>query len=219
MANRILELMLDKVELKETNAGRKKGRHMVIATLIWPRPLIAERASVKTLELEDNAITLKKSDWITRIMFKEKVDGQFGVEFSVTERMSDSEITEFLQFLGSAIMKLAGNEAEDMVAGSLAGGLVKIPFQHLSKFISKLGDKGPKIIASGSIVMHSEETWAPSSRKKSGTTKSFKVPLTNPETITKITRTRRHGELQTRKRTIMKAGENNGSINFTGKLY
>ncbi|MCK5849574.1 MAG: hypothetical protein KAH23_01570 [Kiritimatiellae bacterium] len=219
MANRILEVLLDRVEVKKTNARRKKGRHMVIATLIWPRPMIAERISVKTLDFEDNIINLKKSNWIARIMFKEKVEGPFGIEFNVTERMSDSEITKFLQFLGSSLMKLAGNEAKDLMTSSLAGGLVKIPFQHLDKFISKLGDKGPKIIANGSLVLHSEDTWNPSSRKNSAAVKSFKVALTAPEIITQVTRTRRHGEIQSRRRTIMKAGEDNGIINFTGKVY
>jgi len=207
--------MLDRVKLKEAGARQKKGRHIVIVTLIWPRPRISERVSAKTLEFENNVIDLKKSDWISRIMFKELIDGPFGIDIEVTEQMSDSEIAEFLRFLGSSLMKLAGNEAEDMMAGSLAGGLVKIPFQYLSKFVSKLGDKGPKIIASGSVVLHSEETW----KKKNTETKTFKVPLVAPETITQVTRTRRHGEMQTRRRTIMKAGEENGVIEFTGKVY
>ena len=52
MANRTLEMLLNKVEVKETGARRKSGQHMVIATLVWPRPLIAERISAKTLEFE-----------------------------------------------------------------------------------------------------------------------------------------------------------------------
>ena len=92
MANRTLEMMLDRVEVKTTGARRKDGRHMVIATLVWPRPLIAERVSAKTLGFEGNVVDLKKSDWITRIVFKERVDGPFGLELGVTEQMSDSEI-------------------------------------------------------------------------------------------------------------------------------
>ena len=215
MANRTLELMLDKVTVKETGARRKKGQHMVIATLVWPRPLIAERVSAKTLAFEGNVVDLKKSDWITRIVFKERVDGPFGVELGVTERMSDSEIADFFKFLGSSLMKLMGNEAEDMMTSSLTGGLIKIPFQFLSKFISDIGDKGPKIIAGGSICLHAEETW----KKKNTETKTFKVPLTAPETIYKVTRTRRHGQMQSRRRTILKAGDDNGIIEFAGKVY
>jgi len=215
MANRTLEMMLDRVEVKETGARRKDGQHMVIATLVWPRPLIAERVSAKMLGFEGNVVDLKKSDWITRIVFKERVDGPFGIELGVTERMSDSEIADFFKFLGSSLMKLMGNEAEDMMVSSLAGGLVKIPFQFLSKFITDLGDKGPKIIAGGSICLHAEETW----KKKNTETKTFKVPLTAPETIYKVTRTRRQGRLQTRKRKLLDAGSENGVLEFTGKVY
>ena len=215
MANRTLEMMLDRVEVKETGARRKDGQHMVIATLVWPRPLIAERVSAKTLGFEGNVVDLKKSDWITRIVFKERVDGPFGIELGVTEQMSDSEIADFFRFLGSSLMKLMGSEAEDMMASSLGGGLIKIPFQFLGNFISDLGDKGPKIIARGSICLHAEETW----KEENAETKTFQVPLTAPETIYKVTRTRRHGEMQSRRRTILKAGDDNGIIEFTGKVY
>ena len=156
MANRTLEMLLNKVEVKETGAKRKQGRHMVIATLVWPRPRIAERVYAKTVELEENAVDLKKADWITRIVFKELVDGPFGIELKVTEAMSDSQIADFFRGVGSALMKLTGNEAEDMMASSLAGGLVKMPFQYLSQYISDLGDNGPKIIASGSLCLHAD---------------------------------------------------------------
>lgn len=225
MANRTLEMLLNKVEVKETGAKRKQGRHMVIVTLVWPRPRIAERVYTKTVELEENAVDLKKADWITRIVFKELVDGPFGIELKVTEAMSDSEIADFFLGFGSALMKLTGNEAEDMMASSLAGGLVKMPFQYLSQYISDLGDKGPKIIASGSLCLHSDETWNTPSRKGSGTTKkknaerkTFKVPLTAPETIYKVTRTRRQGRLKTTKRKLLDAGSENGIVEFTGTV-
>ena len=215
MANRTLEMMLDRVEVKETGTRRKDGQHMVIVTLVWPRPLIAERVSAKMLGFEGNVVDLKKSDWITRIVFKERVDGPFGIELGVTERMSDSEIADFFKFLGSSLMKLMGNEAEDMMVSSLAGGLVKIPFQFLGNFISDLGEKGPKIIARGSICLHAEETW----KEKNTETKTFKVPLTSPDTIYKVTRRRREGTFQTRRRKLIEAGADNGVIVFTGKVY
>jgi len=92
---------------------------------------------------------------------------------------------------------------------------VKIPFQFLSKFIADIGDKGPKIIGSGSLCLHAEETW----KKKNTETKTFKVPLTAPEGIYKTSRTRQHGEVKVRRRLLLKAGAENGMIEFTGKVY
>ncbi len=213
MANRTLEMMLDRVELKETGSRRDEGEHLVIVTLVWPRPLVAERVSAKTLSFVGNVVDLKKSDWIERIIFKERIDGAFGVELGVTERMSDSEIAEFFKVLGSSLMKLVGNEAEDLMASSLAGGLIKVPFQFLSKYIANANDESPNLIASGSVCLHAEDSWQDSE------VMSFKVPLTAPENIYKDPKVRQHGETHPRGRTVLEAGADNGVIEFTGKVY
>jgi len=212
MAGRVLEVLLDRVEVKETG-DRKAGQHMVMASLVWPRPRIADRAAVKTFDLEKGMIDLKKATWIKRVVFKEVIDGPFGIEFGVTERVTDSQFAEFLRFMSSSVLKVAGGEAEDMVTNAVLGGVVKVPFQFLAKMILDSGKDGPKVIASGSLDLHSEETW------KKNESKQFKVPLTAPETIYKVTRRRREGTFQTRRRKLIEAGADNGVIVFTGKVY
>ena len=66
MANRTLEMLLNKVEVKETGARRRSGQHMVIATLVWPRPRIAERVAAKTLEFEENVLELHRAPFRLR---------------------------------------------------------------------------------------------------------------------------------------------------------
>jgi hypothetical protein len=211
MANRTLEMTIDRVELKES--GSQKGQHLVIVTLIWPRPLIFERVNTKTLSFVGNVADLEKSDWIERIVCKERIDGAFGVELAVTERMSDSEIAEFFKVLGSSLMKLAGNEVEDLMESSFAGGLIKAPFLSLSKHITNASNEGPKLIASGSVCLHAKDSWQDSDIM------SFKVPLTAPENIYKDPKVRQHGETHPRGRAVLKAGADNGVIEFTGKVY
>ena len=212
MGNRVFEVLLDRVEVKETG-GQKAGRHMVMASLVWPRPRIAERVAVKTVDIEKGVVDLKKARWTDRIVFKELIDGPFGLEFGVTERVTESQFREFLRFMSSSVLKVAGGEAEDMMSNALLGGVVKVPFQFLAKMISDSGKDGPKVIASGSLDLHSEETW------KKNESKQFKVPLTAPETIYKVTRRRREGTFQTRRRKLIEAGADNGVIVFTGKVY
>ena len=103
--------------------------------------------------------------------------------------------------------------AEDMMASSFDAGLIKVPFKFISKYISDIGDKGPKIIAAGSICLHAEESW-----EKSDVV-SFKVPLTAPENIYKDPKVRQHGETHPKGRAVLKAGDDNGLIEFTGKVY
>lgn len=212
MGNRAFEVLLDRVEVKETG-GRKDGRHMVMVSLVWPRPRIAERVSVKTIDIEKGSVDLRKAKWMDRVVFKELINGPFGMKIGVTERVTESQFAEFLRYMASSVLKVAGGEAEDMIVNAVLGGIVEVPFEFLAKMLSKSGKDGPKVIASGSLDLHSEETW------KKNESKQFKVPLTAPETIYKVTRSRREGTFQTRRRKLMEAGTDNGIIVFTGKVY
>lgn len=212
MGNRAFEVLLDRVEVKETG-GRKDGRHMVMVSLVWPRPRIAERVSVKTIDIEKGSVDLRKAKWMDRVVFKELINGPFGMKIGVTERVTESQFAEFLRYMASSVLKVAGGEAEDMIVNAVLGGIVEVPFEFLAKMLSKSVKDGPKVIASGSLDLHSEETW------KKNESKQFKVPLTAPETIYKVTRSRREGTFQTRRRKLMEAGTDNGIIVFTGKVY
>lgn len=55
--------------------------------------------------------------------------------------MSETQLTEFLRFMSSSVLKVAGGEAEDllargaqasMISNALLGGVVKVPFQFLA---------------------------------------------------------------------------------------
>lgn len=41
MAGKVLEVLLDRVEVKETGSPRGSGRHMLLGSLVRPRPRIA----------------------------------------------------------------------------------------------------------------------------------------------------------------------------------
>lgn len=211
---RILELSLERVELNVAGGRKKRGnKHMIIACLTWPRPAIAERISVKTLEFENNTADLSRSDWTTRILFKETVQGTFGLEVSVTEQLSNSQVSEFIGFMASSILKLAGAEAGELAASSLGAGLIKLPFTYLSKLVSASGKKPANMIATGTVDLRADSKW------KAGKLVRIEIPLTAPETIYKTVRSRKHGELSTRRRTLLKAGAGNGTAVLRGKLY
>jgi len=212
MAGKVLEVLLDRIEVKETGVPRGSGRHMLLGSLIWPRPRIAERAAAKALRFDGKVADLKNASWADRIVWKEVIDGAFAVRFAVTERVTDSQLAGFVRSLGSSILKLAGGEAEDMIASSIGGGLVKLPFQLLSTLVAASGKKGPKVIASGSLDLDSKKTWP------RNTTRQFKMPLTAPQALHRVTRTKRDGVLRTRRKKIMDAGAGNGLIAFSTRV-
>lgn len=208
MAGTVIEVLLDELEIGTTDGRKGKTRHLVLGSLIWPRPRIAERTAARTVELANNKADLRGLDWADRIMWKEVVDGRFAMEFAVTQRISDSQLAQFLRSLGSSALKLAGEEAEDLISAAPLGGVVKVPFKFLSQVIADSGKKGPKIIAAGSLDMHSKETWRNAKERR------FLMPLTAPESVYRTVKTRTAGRPKTTRRKILDAGAENGKIIF-----
>lgn len=205
-----LELSLEQARI-DTMGGPRKGKHMVIVSLVWPRPRIAERVAVKTLDFRNNAVDLSKSGWTEKILFKELILGQLGIEVGVTERVSDSQAADFFRFLGSSLLKMAGSEADDLMIDPLAGGIVKLPFQYLSNVIAKPAKKGPKMIASGMIDIDPDKTW------KNKKTARIQVPLTATQSIYRIAKGSKGS--RGKRQLVLEAGAPNGLAVLSGKLY
>lgn len=211
---RVLELALERVQIDKEKTERKgKTRRIVIATLVWPRPRIAERVTAKTLDFLNNEADLTKSTWTEKILFKERVLGTFGMQIGVTDPVTESQAAEFLAFLGSSLFKLIGTEAKKMMLTSFEGGLVKLPFEYLGKLIAASGKKEPKIPHVGMIDLEAVKTWG---KKKSA---SIKIPLKSLLPIYRMGHSKRGKGNRTKRQLIVKAGQVNGSVVVSGKLY
>ncbi len=211
---KVLELSLERVRIDKCRTERKgKTKRLVIATLVWPRPRIADRVSVKTLDFQNNAADLTKSTWTEKVLFKKTVHGPFGVQVGVTDHVTESQAAKFLEFLGSSLFKLAGSEAKKIMATSLEGGLIKLPFEYLGKLITDSGSKDPKIPNSGIVDLDPAKTWG---KKKSA---RIEVPLKALLPIYRMVRSKRGKGNRTKRQLIVKAGQVNGSVVVSGKLY
>jgi len=186
---------------------------MVTAGLVWPRSTIAERVAIKTLDFEDNTADLSRSDWTSRVLFKETVQGPFGLELSVTEHLSNDQVREFVKFMGSSVLKLTGAEAGDLVESSMGAGLVKLPFQYLGKLVAGSSRKSAGVVGAGTVDLCADGGW------KVNEVVRVEIPLVTPETIYMTARTRKHGELSSRRRTLLKAGRENGVAVLTARVY
>jgi hypothetical protein len=211
---RIAEISLRQVSVKVAGGRQNRtGQHLFAARLVWPRPAIADKVSVKTLDFNGNQCDLGKSDWITGILFKETVQGPFGLEVTLTEQLSSSQLGKFLEFISASFFKFAGSEATDLSSSSLGSSLTKVPFDFLSKHVSGKSKTDAKWIAAGSLNLLTEQN------VKAGKGVEHEILLTTPEPICRITRVRRHGELSTKKRTLLGAGQENGSAVISVKFY
>jgi hypothetical protein len=209
---KVLEMSLEKVTIDNDKTKRKgHTRRLVIATLIWPRPLINDSVSVKTVDFQNNAADLSEMSWTEKILFKERVSGPFGLKIDVSDHLTESQAAEFIPFLGSSIFKHAGTEAKKMMETTFEGNLIKLPFEYITKMITDSAGKAPKTPNSGMVDLDPSKTW---SKKR---TVRIDIPLKAHTPIYKTTRNKR-GKGSNRK-LLVKAGDINGTVTVTAKLY
>lgn len=200
----VVEVLLDRIELAERGEdARRASRHLVLATLVWPRPMIAERTAMKNLEFNADGADLADKGWIDRVFFKETVEGPFGIKVDVTDAVTDSQVAAFLRVMASSALKLVGDELAGLSAAPLVSGLVTVPFRHGGKLMAATGNKTARVIAAGNIDIGA-------TRVAEGRSAVIKVPLVAPVRIDRVTRATARGSVRARRRTLLKKGEPNG---------
>ncbi len=85
----VLEILLDRVQIEETTSrARGDTQHLLLVTLVWPRARVSKSVAVKPVLLNQKTADLRKSTWTERILFKELVEGPFGMHVGVTSAPS-----------------------------------------------------------------------------------------------------------------------------------
>ncbi|MDZ4199224.1 MAG: hypothetical protein U1E27_08070, partial [Kiritimatiellia bacterium] len=151
-----LELCLNSLRLEGSFAKLQPAERLVIATLVWPRPMIAERISSRPVRLLKGVSTLKESDWSERILFKESVSGPFGIVIRVTESLGAAKVSRFLAQWGGALLRLAGTETAKLAGDPWSASLARIPLQLFGTELSGVG-KEPAVDAAGRTTVISGE--------------------------------------------------------------
>ena len=77
----------------------RSGQCLVLVELILPRPAIARRAVLKTVELRQGTRSLAREPFYETALLKEKVDGRFGLKVSVTRPLQHPELQLWLRRL------------------------------------------------------------------------------------------------------------------------
>ncbi len=210
---RIIEATLDRVRVGIIGSRRSgETKHVLAARLMYPRPAITEKLTVRTVTLKDGAVDLKKSAWSEKILFKEIVQGPFAVGVEISEALSDTEIDRFVELVSSSVLKLAGSELADMAAGPWAAGLVKLPLQYIMKVMASKKDKRGSLGA-GSVDLCCNTAW------KAGTKRKAKLPLVLDCDLWQTRSARRGGDRRTVRKKLATTGDDNGSVAMTFRAY
>ena len=102
------------------HSGRQDLRHLLGAALHWPRWARPRDVSV-ALDLEKGAWHAAERPWTQRILTKDTVQGRFGFGITLTEALTDKELSAFIRNLAGQFIKFTGGQADDFLAPTLLG--------------------------------------------------------------------------------------------------
>ncbi len=110
MAKKNIELSLVSVALATPGTSKKKEtRHAVTASLVWPRLSVARKESALPCTLVKGAADLSSAPWHETVLFKESVEGTFGLKASVSEPLSNAALDSFLRLFTGIFLKDIGS--------------------------------------------------------------------------------------------------------------
>ena len=204
-----LEMRVAGLELAVAGPRKKDGVHLVAVDLVCPRPNVARKSVVRQIELTDGAAKMADLPWPKQLLFKESVEGPFGVEVRVSAALSNRELASLSGALGKAVAKGAAKSLAEG-HGDVAGALLGVPAVWLASQIVAASDADPRWVASG---------WGRYEVGELGADASVPVELRAPADIVRTSRTRRAGRPATRRTRVLREGEPNGHIEFGVSVY
>lgn len=151
MAKKTMEVHVESVQLVSTGkASKKETQHALSATLIWPRPAIARKEAALSCELVKGGVDFATAPWHETILFKEQVEGKFGVQVEVSEALSNAVLEAFIRSFSTVMLKdvsaLIGKA--DLAFGDLLSSL----FSSAGKSSGSSGPK-PVMVAEGAVTL------------------------------------------------------------------
>lgn len=137
------------------------GECLILVELILPRPGIARKSALKDLRLTKGKASLARAPFYEKALFKEKVDGLFGIKVSMTRPLKHPELNRLMkQLLATGIQGLGEAAAfsafPSLSISAFAKGLrelIEVPFDEVS---NALESNDATFLASGGIDLDSE---------------------------------------------------------------
>ncbi len=186
--------------------GKKDVDRLVTVTLVWPRPLVAERVAARSFRFQPPGLDLSGRDWSERILFKENVEGPFGLVVQISGSLTAREYKRVAAALGGGLLRAVGSEAAGVAIGPGLTSLARFPFTFLAGELSSAGN-APDVMAAGRITL------------EPGTNGLVEVPLEITEDIVRLHRIRRAGRTQTRRETTHRQGDPAGVVQLNAVYY
>lgn len=131
-----LEILLATLELDKAIFKGESDR-IANFTAIYPRLSIAQKTTSKSMRLKDGEWPkLSEGRWSDAILFKESVQGDFAVEFTLSDSLSSKEIENALSAGASTLLKLFGDLTASAMGIKAASAFMELPADVLAKSLS-----------------------------------------------------------------------------------
>jgi len=142
-AKQDLEITLAAIEIPSLKR-RSSSEHIVKATLLWPRVSIAAKTRETTLPFAKGILDIPSLNWCQKMLFKETVEGHFGLSLEISVPMTQVALRNFARFMLGQSLKLGANLADDAFPG---GDYAVLPARYASN--SLLEKAEPKLLVRG----------------------------------------------------------------------
>ena len=148
-----------------------KTTRLVTMDMVCPRASIAKKTVAKEVKFQKAKADLKGQGWTERVMFREDVDGHFGLAVQLSEVLDDEWFEKFLR----ATAKIALKEFRDLAKTYTVGisDIASAPIDALAQLEGTY--PGPKTVAQG--VLDVTDKMLP----EAGKSVTVEVPLHRPK--------------------------------------
>ncbi len=192
--------------------GVGDSRHVLRVDLIWPRMAIARKTAERAVTLQDGVYRPDPASWSERALFKESVEGPFGVRVEISEALNNAQWADAVARLGQAVWSLAGASMADLAGNPVSAMLWRVPMDALGRAASAAAKNPPRPVAAGVLDMDCQE-WAARNEKR------VSIPMLAPADVHDVTRRRVGGKTQARRTVLIRGGDANGEAALIARVY
>lgn len=144
---------LRRVELDLPDGVKDSGSRALLVTLVAPRPTIAERSHSRMIALRNGVADLSVAPFHRSILFKETVQGPFGVHVALSDRGEPQQIEQWLRELADYALRAAGSYFSADVPTMLRS-LVQRPFVMAGEKVTA-AQRPVQAFATGGVTIES----------------------------------------------------------------
>lgn len=155
-AKKDLEISIEAIELDKT-VFKGRSKRIMDFKIIYPRLTLAQKTTSKTLTLDGGKVVKPGFvRWVDSILFKENVQGTFGLECSVSSPASGKELEGAAASAGGSLLRLFGDLIASATGLKTAGSFTELPIDALAKVVTSSAYSS-KAVAQGAIDITGED--------------------------------------------------------------